>query len=198
MVCGATEREYLCKKCRDNISKAPDREFSVDFKKNKAFSGLFYLGDYKDVLKNNILEFKINKNKMKLNDFAESIYTMFSDEINRVDYITYVPGFEEKPFHTSGVAEKLSQFSGKPVIKLLVKIKKNKSQKELSGFDRKNNVSGVFKINSEIKIKKHSKILLFDDIITTGSTVNEVLKVINDFQVSVFSLGVTCSKSEEK
>ncbi|KKP23194.1 MAG: Phosphoribosyltransferase [Candidatus Woesebacteria bacterium GW2011_GWC1_30_29] len=43
---------------------------------------------------------------------------------------------------------------------------------------RRENLSGVFEINSEIKISKTSKILLFDDVLTTGSTIVEATKVL--------------------
>ena len=61
----------------------------------------------------------------------------------------------------------------------MIKIKDNKPQSELGQEERTNNVKNVYKINNIKKINK-KKILLIDDIFTTGSTSNECAKVLID------------------
>ena len=68
---------------------------------------------------------------------------------------------------------------------VLVKIKDNKPQSEMGQEKRKINVKGVYTIKNKERIYQ-KKILLIDDIFTTGNTVNECAKVlIENFTSSV-------------
>ena len=74
----------------------------------------------------------------------------------------------------------------------LVRVSESATQTKKSRYDRWLNVEGIFRVTNEERLRgKH--ILLVDDVITTGSTieacVNELLKVEN-LKVSVVSLGV--------
>ncbi len=63
-----------------------------------------------------------------------------------------------------------------PVLPALVKIKDTSAQKELAGKERAENLKGAFEvIYPQIKDRK---ILLVDDIFTTGATVNECAKAL--------------------
>ena len=59
----------------------------------------------------------------------------------------------------------------------LIKIKDTKTQSTLSKSQRKENIKGAFQINNEARIK-NKKIILIDDIYTTGSTVNECSRIL--------------------
>lgn len=63
--------------------------------------------------------------------------------------------------------------------KALQKIKNNKRQSELHHAEREKNVIGVYKINKkQIDKIKGKRIILLDDIYTTGATVNECSKIL--------------------
>ena len=57
------------------------------------------------------------------------------------------------------------------------KIKHNIEQSSLSKEQRKQNVKDVYKIVNKEKIE-NKNIVLFDDIYTTGNTVNEISKIL--------------------
>ena len=59
--------------------------------------------------------------------------------------------------------------------KVLFKDKKTKTQSTLSLEERYENIKNAFKIKNINKIK-NKQIILFDDIYTTGATVNEISK----------------------
>ena len=59
----------------------------------------------------------------------------------------------------------------------LVKFKSTKPQVHFSGQERVKNVKGVFKVKTPAKIKG-KRIILIDDVLTTGSTVRECSKVL--------------------
>ena len=62
---------------------------------------------------------------------------------------------------------------------LLIKKKATNPQTELKGKERKINIRGGFVINSHYSsFDIHNPIILFDDVLTTGSTLKEACKVL--------------------
>ena len=61
----------------------------------------------------------------------------------------------------------------------ILKIKETSPQIELSGKAREENIKGAFLVKNNEKIK-NKKILLVDDVYTTGSTMEEVSKVLKE------------------
>ena len=63
----------------------------------------------------------------------------------------------------------------------LLKIKDNPAQSSLNQDERENNVKNVYKLNTIYKDKVYlKKILLVDDIFTTGSTANECSRILKE------------------
>ena len=65
---------------------------------------------------------------------------------------------------------------------ILIKTKNNEPQSTLSGKLRKENTKNVYKLITEEKIN-NKKVLLFDDIYTTGSTALACLHELNKANV---------------
>jgi competence protein ComFC len=63
--------------------------------------------------------------------------------------------------------------------KILLRGKYTKSQTTLSKFERIHNVRGAFEINDNIVVNGRS-ILLIDDIMTTGATLNECSRILKE------------------
>lgn len=89
------------------------------------------------------------------------------------------------------LANKLSKAFHIPVeSNLVVRCKKTIPQKELSEKERKNNMKNAFKITqSEVKLKR---VMLVDDIYTTGSTIDEVAKILKKSGVEEVYFIVVC------
>ncbi len=64
--------------------------------------------------------------------------------------------------------------------RLLIRTKNNVTQTKLNYKERKNNVKGIFDINPRFNMEslKNKRVIIFDDVITTGSTLNSAAKVI--------------------
>jgi len=76
------------------------------------------------------------------------------------------------------IAKKLSEKLKIPVITdCLIKIKENLPQMELSEKERQENIKGVFEVNCKEKIQG-KKILLVDDVYTTGATMEEAARIL--------------------
>lgn len=63
---------------------------------------------------------------------------------------------------------------------LLIRIKKTEPQVGLKGSARRSNLSGVFAVNPAYVLRTKYSVLLFDDVYTTGSTINEAKKVLKE------------------
>ena len=74
----------------------------------------------------------------------------------------------------------------------LSRIKKTESQTRKQIFERSENVEDIFRVENTDTLKnKH--ILLVDDVITTGSTMNacaEAMKAISDIRISILGIAV--------
>ncbi|MHB2155344.1 ComF family protein [Calditrichota bacterium GD2] len=92
------------------------------------------------------------------------------------DLVTAVPlnpaRYKERGYNQSElIAKQLSNITRIPLSSnLLIRLRNTQSQTKLSREERKQNVKDAFTINGEVEGKR---ILLIDDVITTGSTLNE-------------------------
>lgn len=100
-----------------------------------------------------------------------------------IDCIVYVPltklstirrGYNQSRLLASALSPRICT----PVIHDAIKrVKKTKIQKGLSKKQRIENVKGAFKINKRKEIKDKS-VLIIDDVMTTGATVNEISRIL--------------------
>jgi ComF family protein len=119
-----------------------------------------------------------------------------SEFLNGIDLIIPVPlhpskkrvrGFNQSDYISNGIGEA----TGLPVYtEILARIAVSATQTKRSRYDRWTNVEGIFRVtDSDSIIGKH--VLLIDDVITTGSTIescaNELLK-FEGVKVSVAAL----------
>ncbi|MEK7510319.1 MAG: ComF family protein [Patescibacteria group bacterium] len=93
--------------------------------------------------------------------------------------------------HSEAFAKELSRFLGIPVCNdVLVKIKHTPPQAELPQEERRENMRGVFEVKGRERVRNR-KILLVDDVFTTGSTMEEAAKVLRQAQAKqVFGIVV--------
>ena len=102
----------------------------------------------------------------------------------------------ERGFNQSEiVAESLgAELNLKVEKNILSRIKNTKDPTKLSIEERKQNVAGAFQVNDKHKILHGKKIILLDDVITTGATLNECAKVLKQAGAKEI-LGVTIAKA---
>lgn len=78
------------------------------------------------------------------------------------------------------IAKGLANYLKIPLINgCLIKIRETPTQMELSGEERKENIKGVFLVKNKNLIQ-NKKILLLDDVYTTGSTMEECARILKE------------------
>ncbi len=121
-----------------------------------------------------------------------------SSHFSTVDVIVPIPLHPKKELkrgynQSKVICEGLSEILEKPIIvNNLVRIKENETQTKKSVYERYQNIQGVFAINDAQEFEgKH--ILLVDDVITTGSTLEGCISLLNQIKgtkMSVFTVAV--------
>lgn len=86
-------------------------------------------------------------------------------------------GFNQAEIIGENLAKKMGW---KYIPNLLIRRKQTTPQINLKGVDRRKNLSGVFVINPNILLPSAYRLILFDDVYTTGSTINEAKKVLSE------------------
>ncbi len=179
-ICGKIYKEWICPKCYYNLKN------ELKFQKiNKNNLKLYYVGFYEGKIRKLLLKYKFNDSAYLSNTFAKIINKnqKFVEIIKGYDYIIPVPMFiKNKKIRgynqTELLAKKMEKITGtKSLVNILIKSKQNKRQSELSEKERKENVKNVYCLVNEEKIE-NKKILLIDDIYTTGNTMKECVKTL--------------------
>lgn len=132
-----------------------------------------------DELKTMIHQYKYADNLFYSRLFSE----LLSFDIANIDVLVPVPlhlkRLSERGFNQS---LELAKFIGKkynlPVIEAVSRIKHTPQQIKLTKKERKINLKNAFSIN-EGSLNKITSIAIIDDVITTGTTVNEIAKCLN-------------------
>ena len=139
-------------------------------KTKPVFSQVIAYGLYEGILKEAISQFKFHG----LRRLSQPLGSLLSGlEIPKADAIVPVPltarGLRQRGFNQSLlVASALSKKTGVPLyLDALFKIKETPPQVGLSAAERRSNLTGAFTAKGDLK---NIRILLIDDVVTTGAT----------------------------
>lgn len=162
------------------------RNFNIKSIKNKYFENHIYLFKYEGVVREKIIDYKFN-DKAYLNETFVKI--MLKNEkicrfLESYDIIIPVPihkkrkrvrGYNQSEIIARKIAQNVKKLEF--VNDCLIKKQNTIAQSSLSKWQRIENVKGVYILKNKQKIS-NKNIIIFDDIYTTGSTVNECAKVL--------------------
>lgn len=196
-ICGEISKEDICNKCKVKIRKFQRSKKHIYLTKN--FDTHMYLFDYQSIIRQKILQYKFGEKTYISRCFIE---TILKDEkvcrfLKNYDIIIPVPisnkrkktrGYNQSELIASKLAKKIESLEYKP--KILYKIKDTLPQSTLDKEKRIENIKGAYYIKNELILKK-KKVLLIDDIFTTGNTVDEcsrVLKQSGAKEIGIFTL----------
>lgn len=169
IICG---EEFLgiCPLCTEKIKRVKETD------------GILAYGYYSGVLKQLILEFKYKKNFVAGMILVEFLFDLIKDSNVSIDGIVFIPSskktLKQRGFNQCEyLANELSKKIKVDLYKDIIKVKNTKEQKLLSKEDRFKNISGAFDLKDKNNIK-NKRLLLIDDVVTTGATVYECEKIL--------------------
>lgn len=135
-------------------------------------------------------------------EMMEAAYRSFGD--NEIDYVTGIPvsrrALSERGFNQSEtLAKGLAKALHVPYEPMLRKCLDTPSQKEaLTAEQRRVNLLGAFEVTTRLPLQG-SRILMVDDVVTTGSTGNECAKMLKlSGAKSVYMLAAALTRMEKE
>lgn len=170
-----------CERCRVSL---PETDGEKIRKKGEFFDICVSPLYYKDSVRDSLLRYKFEKRPSYAESYASFLAETIREELEGgFDVITYVPvsrkrkavrGFDQSKLLAEKTAEKLG-FEAKTLLK---KVRETPPQSSLKTVEkRRANVMDVYEAVSCEDISG-SRILLIDDIITTGATLSECSRTL--------------------
>ena len=200
-ICNKINPKYICENCEEKIEKYYINQI-IDYRKNKKmyYDYQIKILKYENIIRDKIIDYKFKEktylhktfekmiiNNQKIYSFLKKYDIMIPVPI----YITkrWARGYNQTELIAKGLSKKLNIKLKSNVLK---KIRNTKKQSSLTKTERKQNIKDAFIVINENDIAD-KKIILFDDIITKGSTLNECSKILrkaNVKEVAILTIAV--------
>lgn len=188
-VCGICDKIYkndICPKCMKKLKELKQCKKHIYLQ--QSFTTHMYIFKYEDIIRKNIIKYKFGDQSYHFKVFAKFIIKdkKICGFIKKYDIIIPVPiskqrnrqrGYNQSELIVKELAKQDNSI--KIAINILYKIKNTVAQSSLNKEQRLGNLKNAYEVKNS-KIIKDKKILLFDDIFTTGSTAEECAKVLKE------------------
>ncbi|MCI8353405.1 MAG: ComF family protein [Clostridia bacterium] len=195
-ICGSINKYDICPKCMRKLNEIKQCKKHIYLK--RSFTDEMYIFKYEDIVRSCFIKYKFGEQNYRYKAFANF---MIKDKkicgfLKKYDIIIPVPISKtrkrQRGYNQSELIIKECTKLDKDIkvcTNILYKIKNTKPQSSLNKEQRKINIQGAYIIKNN-EIINNKKILLFDDIYTTGSTLEECAKVLRQagaYEVSVLT-----------
>ncbi len=172
-------RPRICPRCRESLHTAEDEHKKGDF-----FSDCVAALYYRDDVRQAILRFKFHGAEAYACAFgelvAERIYAEYPDGFDVLSWVPLAPDRRRKRGYdqTKLIAEDAARRLCVPLTPLLKKRRGVHAQSMTRGREaRRANIAGAFSVLPSADVRD-KRVLLIDDIVTTGSTLSECAKTL--------------------
>lgn len=191
--CNDINENFLCTKCERKFNEL--KISNVEDYQNVPvyFDEHYYFLKYENEVRDFIIQYKFQEKSYLYKSFAKLIAEddIFKNEfIKKYDCVISVP-IHKKRYKTRGynqsrlIAKEVAKLSGKKYYdNVIVKSKNIVAQSTLDVLGRVSNIKGAFSEGTNANLVKGQSVIVFDDIFTTGSTVNECAKVLKEIGAS--------------
>ena len=194
-ICGKLNEDFLCKKCEKILESHSKFEIQEKQNINLYFDKHLYIFQYEGIIRKLIIDYKFNEKSYLYKTFANFLLKnqKFFEILKSYDTIIPVPiskkRKKERGYNQSTLIAR--EISKRLKIEIntscLYKAKDIVAQSTLNREEREQNIKGVYQLKN-VKKLENKKILLIDDIYTTGSTLNECSKILRKSNPKV----ITC------
>jgi ComF family protein len=177
--------EYFCRKC--GRSMQINTSFCVDC---YGLDSLYYnsiraAGIYHGVLREAIQAFKYKRRSCLGTELGEFMLNSYREHFPQITIDTLVPvplhkkqSIKRQYNQSAVLAGNLSKATGIPVFpKTLARIRETRPQYTLNKQERAENIKNAFQVKDGTQLPG-AKVMVIDDICTTGSTINECARVL--------------------
>ncbi len=173
------EEMDLCRDCRTDTEEHPKGKLKLQFV--DSWTAVWY---YKGYVRQCLLRYKFRRARNLAQPLGRLLaMKLISGEEPQVDVVTWVPisplrrlirGYDQDELLAKAVAAELNL----PCRPLLKKIRHNRAQSGIQGYaKRRANVLGAYRC-ADAEAVADQRILLVDDILTTGATLSECARVL--------------------
>lgn len=175
--------EPFCMKCGKPLRKA-EQEYCYDCKKGgHVFEEGRGLWVHKSPVSDALYAFKYQNRRIYGEIFGRELVENFESYLRKrqIDLIIPIPLYKKKlrkrGYNQAEIlARALSEGTGIPMnTRILIRQRETAPQKKLNDKERRKNIRGAFVVLKQVRGKK---IVLIDDIYTTGSTLDEAALVL--------------------
>ena len=185
-ICGKLCDEIICRKCEISVINKTDvgiDDYTLD--NEKYFNEHIYIFNYNGIMREKVLQYKFSDKTYLYKMFSKIILNnkKVYEKINCYDIIIPVPIHKKRKIQRGYnqcelIAKNISEQTKISLnTKSLYKEKNNIAQSTLAKDKREENTKNAY-VCTEKQLIKDKNILIFDDIYTTGNTVNECSKVL--------------------
>ena len=184
------DEKAICQSCRENLPVLEEKNRGISLKGIPRCTSLFR---YEGNVRQAILRYKFHGLSFYNREFAALMTENLTDEELACDEVTWVPLSRKRKRTRSYdqaqlLAEELAAGRNVPCSCLLVKQRDAAPQSGSGGREeRKANIRDAYRIKKGIDIRRKT-ILLIDDIVTTGATLEECAAVLS-------AAGAACVKA---
>ena len=169
----------LCRDCRVDSPECPVSKKKLPFL--DSWVALWY---YEGPVRKSLLRYKFRGARSYAPGYGRLLaMKLLQEHPEGFDVLTWVPISRRRKLRRGfDQVEELALYVGKELgiqpVRLLKKVRHNKPQSGISGeAQRRANVLGVYQVTDPQEIQS-KRILLLDDIVTTGSTAGEAARVL--------------------
>ena len=189
-ICGKINKNSLCNKCEIKLKK----HFEIKIDNYEDFSTYYdkhiYFFQYEGSIRKLLINYKFNEKSYLYRSFVNFLLKKQKvfEIIKTYDIILPVPiskkRYKQRGYNqTELIAREISKRAGiELVTNCVYKERNNVPQSTLNKEDRIENVKNTYIIKN-LKIIKDKRVIILDDIYTTGSTVNECSKLLKQNNV---------------
>lgn len=175
----AKEQTHFCPTCRQDAPTFPKSNFTISFV--AGWTGVWY---YKDMVRKSLIRYKFSGQRNYVRAYGPTLAVKLRQEqMDNFDVLTFVPiaplrwlvrGYDQVEI----LAEAVGAEMGIPAVRTLRKIRNTPPQSRLRDvYRRRANVLGAYRV-TDPELVRGKRVLLLDDIITTGATASECARTL--------------------